>query len=51
MHKEFVAWPALEFKGLLFVQTLLRSVLLSKAGKHPKDCVHLPRAQSWILFV
>lgn len=56
MPKEFVAWPALEFKGLLFVQTLLRSVLLSKVGKHPTDqklrhCVHLPRAQSWILFV
>lgn len=56
MPKEFIAWTGLEFKGLLFVQTLLRSILLSKAGKHPTDqnlrhCVHLPRAQSWILFL
>jgi len=57
MPKEFImVWSALEFKGLLFVQTLLRSVLLSKVGKYSTDrnfrhCVHLPRAQSWILFV
>lgn len=37
MPKEFVAWPGLEFKGLLFVQALLRNVLLSKFGKHPMD--------------
>lgn len=51
MPKEFIAWTGLEFKGLLFVQTLLRSILLSKAGKHPTDqnLIHCSFAQGTVL--